>query len=133
MPIAEPSRPSDPIAAFREETGKRKPNAGGLLGAAEDIRFEDGRVIVVCSHGDSYLRTRLEANRPTLEEAAAAVWGPGAHLDILESRNAPKAAAAETKPAQVHEIEQIPAVQAVLEIFKGRIETVEEQGSYTED
>jgi hypothetical protein len=61
------------------------------------------------------------------------VWGPGTRLDILESRTAPKVAVPEAKPAQVQEIEQIPAVQAVLEIFKGRIETVEEQGSYTED
>jgi len=134
-PIAEPVRPSDPIAAFREETGKRKPNVGGLLGAGavEEIRFEDGKVVIVCPNGDSYLRARLDANRPILEEAAVAVWGPGTHLDILESRTAPKAAAPEAKPAQVQEIEQIPAVQAVLEIFKGRIETVEEQGSYTED
>jgi DNA polymerase III subunit gamma/tau len=132
MPI-EPSRPSDPIAAFREETGKRKPNVGGLLGAVEEIRFEDGKVVIVCPNGDSYLRTRLDANRPILEEAAIAVWGPGARLDILESRTAPKVATPEAKPAQVQEIEQIPAVQAVLEIFKGRIETVEEQGSYTEE
>jgi hypothetical protein len=133
MPIAEPSRPSDPVAAFREETGKRKPNVGGLLGAVEEIRFEDGKVVIVCPNGDSYLRTRLDANRPILEEAAIAVWGPGTRLDILESRTAPKVAVPEAKPAQVQEIEQIPAVQAVLEIFKGRIETVEEQGSYTED
>jgi len=135
VPAAAPSRPSDPIAAFREEAGKRKQNVGGLLGAAEDLRFEDGRIAVLCPHGDNYLKSRLEANRPTLEEAAAAVWGPGTHLDILESRTAPKAATTtEAKPAQVQEVEQIPAVQAVLEIFKGRIETVEEQhGSYTED
>ncbi|HVG08918.1 MAG TPA: DNA polymerase III subunit gamma/tau [Thermoanaerobaculia bacterium] len=132
-PVAAPSRPSDPVAAFGEETGKRKQNVGGLLGAAEEIRFEDGKVVIVCPNGDSYLRTRLDANRPILEEAAIAVWGPGTRLDILESRTAPKVAAPEAKPAQVQEIEQIPAVQAVLEIFKGRIETVEEQGSYTED
>jgi hypothetical protein len=134
VPAAAPSRPSDPIAAFKEETGKRKPNVGGLLGAAEEIRFEEGRVLILCPHGDNYLKSRLEANRPTLEEAAAAVWGPGTLLDILESRTAPKPAVTEAKPAQVQEVEQIPAVQAVLEIFKGRIETVEEQhGSYTED
>jgi hypothetical protein len=61
------------------------------------------------------------------------VWGPGSRLDILESRNAPKAAVAEGKPAPVQQVEQIPTVQAVLDIFKGRIETVEEHGSYTED
>jgi DNA polymerase-3 subunit gamma/tau len=133
-PAVAPSRPSDPVTAFREEAGKRKQNVGGFLGAAEDLRFEDGGITIVCPSGDSYLRTRLEANRPILEAAAVAVWGPGTRLDIVESRNAPQAAPAEARPAQVQQVEQIPAVQAVLEIFKGsRIETVEEHGSYTED
>ncbi|MEO6193976.1 MAG: DNA polymerase III subunit gamma/tau [Thermoanaerobaculia bacterium] len=128
-----PSRQSDPITAFKEEAGKRKQNIGGFLDAAEDIRFEDGRVTVFCPGGDTYLRTRLDANRAILGEAAAAVWGPETRLDILESRNAPKAPAAETKTGPVQQVEQIPTVQAVLDIFKGRIETVEEHGSYTED
>ncbi|HEV2852411.1 MAG TPA: DNA polymerase III subunit gamma/tau [Thermoanaerobaculia bacterium] len=134
-PVAAPSRPSDPITAFREEAGKRKPNLGGGLGAVEDLRFENGRVSIICPNGDSYLRTRLEANRAILEEAASVVWGPETRVDIVESRSTPKAAApAEAKPAGVQQVEQIPAVQAVLEIFPGsRVEAVEEQGSYTED
>ena len=134
-PAAVPSRPSDPLTAFREEAGKRKPNLGGGLGAVEDLRFESGRVSIVCPNGDSYLRTRLEANRAILEEAATVVWGAGTLVDIVESRSAPKAAApAEAKSAGVQQVEQIPAVQAVLEIFPGsRVEAVEEQGSYTED
>jgi DNA polymerase-3 subunit gamma/tau len=131
-PAAPPSRPGDPITAFKEEAGKRKQNLGGFLDAAEDIRFEDGRVTILVPGGDAYLRTRLDANRPVLAEAAAAVWGPEARLDILESRNAPKAAT-EAKPGPVQQVEQIPTVQAVLDIFKGRIETVEEHGSHTED
>jgi len=90
-------------------------------------------VTVLCPAGDTYLKTRLEANRSFLDEAAVAVWGPGTRLDILEGRSAPKAAAQESKPAPVQQVEQIPTVQAVLDIFKGRIETVEEHGSYTED
>jgi DNA polymerase III subunit gamma/tau len=128
-----PVRPGDPITTFKEEAGKRKQNIGGFLDAAEDIRFEDGRVTVLCPSGDTYLRTRLDANRAILAEAAAAVWGPGTRLDILESRNAPKASAAEAKTGPAQQVEQIPTVQAVLDIFKGRIETVEEHGSYTED
>jgi DNA polymerase-3 subunit gamma/tau len=132
-PVPPPSRQGDPITAFKEEAGKRKQNIGGFLDAAEDIRFEDGRVTVFCPGGDTYLRTRLDANRAILGEAAAAVWGPETRLDILESRNAPKAPAAEAKNGPVQQVEQIPTVQAVLDIFKGRIETVEEHGSYTED
>ncbi len=132
-PVPAPGRPSDPITGFKEEAGKRKQNLGGFLDAAEDIRYEDGRVTVLAPSGDTYLRTRLEANRAILDEAAAAVWGPGTRLDILESRNAPKAAATEPKTAPAQQVEQIPTVQAVLDIFKGRIETVEEHGSHTED
>jgi hypothetical protein len=130
---AAPGQARDPITAFKEEAGRRKPNLGGFLDAAEDLRYEDGRVTVFCPVGDTYLRTRLEANRAILDEAAVAVWGPGTRLDILESLNAPKATAPDAKPAPVQQVEQIPTVQAVLDIFKGRIETVEEHGSYTED
>ena len=126
-------RPSDPITAFKEEAGKRKQNIGGFLDAVEDLRFEGGQLAILCPVGDTYLRTRLEASRPILEAAAAAIWGPGTRLDILESRAASKTAAGEAKPAPVQQVEQIPTVQAVLDIFKGRIETVEEHGSPTED
>jgi DNA polymerase-3 subunit gamma/tau len=130
---AAPGQARDPITALKEEAGRRKPNLGGFLDAAEDLRYEDGRVTVFCPAGDTYLRTRLEANRAILDEAAVAVWGPGTRLDILESVNAPKATAPDAKSAPVQQVEQIPTVQAVLDIFQGRIETVEEHGSYTED
>ncbi|HEY4575035.1 MAG TPA: hypothetical protein VIJ26_13750, partial [Thermoanaerobaculia bacterium] len=132
-PAPAPSRPSDPITAFKEEAARRKPNLGGFLDAADDIRYEEGRASILCPPGDSYLKGRLEANRTILEEAAAAVWGAGTRVDILESRSASKPAATEAKPAPVQQVEQIPTVQAVLDIFQGRIETVEEHGSYTED
>jgi DNA polymerase-3 subunit gamma/tau len=133
-PVASPGRQSDPITSFKEEAGRRKPNLGGALGDEHvDVRYEDGRVTITYPQGDSYLKGRLDANRSTLAEAAAAVWGPGTRLDILESRNALKAAVTEPKTAPVQQVEQIPTVQAVLDIFKGRIETVEEHGSHTED
>ncbi|HEV7503937.1 MAG TPA: DNA polymerase III subunit gamma/tau [Thermoanaerobaculia bacterium] len=131
-PIASAGRSSDPVTAFKEETAKRKPNLGGFLDAVEDLRFEDGRVTLLAPNGDSYLRSRLEANRPILEEAAAAVWGQGTRLEVRESKGAPPAAAEAAKPARATEVE--PAVQAVLEIFQGsRVEAVEEHGTYTED
>ena len=132
---AAPSRTADPLAVFREEASKRKQNIGGFLDAAEEVHFEDGCVRIVLASGDTYSRTRSDAYRPALEEAAVAAWGPGTGLDIVESRKAPgDPQSAVLKPVPMQEVEQIPAVQAVLEIFKGsRIETVEEQGSYTED
>jgi DNA polymerase III subunit gamma/tau len=135
-PAPAPSRTGDPITAFKEEAARRKQNLGGFLDAAEDLRSEGGRMSILCPQGDTYLKGRLEANRAIIEEAAAAVWGPGTRVDILESRSALKAttATAEAKPAPVQQVEQVPTIQAVLDIFKGRIiEPVEEQGSYTED
>ncbi|HEV7785570.1 MAG TPA: DNA polymerase III subunit gamma/tau [Thermoanaerobaculia bacterium] len=129
---AAPGRARDPVTAFKEETAKRKPNLGGFLDAVEDLRFEDGRVTLLAPNGDSYLRSRLEANRPILEEAAVTVWGQGTRLEIRESRGAPPAVAEAAKPARTTEVE--PAVQAVLEIFQGsRVEAVEEHGTYTEE
>jgi DNA polymerase III subunit gamma/tau len=131
-PSTSAGRSSDPITAFKEEAAKRKPNLGGFLDAVEDLRFEDGRVTLLVPGGDTYLRSRLEANRSILEEAAKAVWGPGTRFEVRESRGATPAAAEAAKPARATEVE--PAVQAVLEIFQGsRVEAVEEHGTYTEE
>jgi DNA polymerase-3 subunit gamma/tau len=132
---AVPSRDAEPMTVFREEAAKRNKNLGGFLDAAEEVRFEDGRVSIVLASGDTYSRTRSGTYRPALEELAVAAWGPGTGLDIVESRQAPgDPETAVLKPVPMQEVEQIPAVQAVLEIFKGsRIEAVDEPGGYTED
>jgi DNA polymerase III subunit gamma/tau len=137
MAMAAPKRPSDPIRAFLEEVSKRRPPLAGYLESAEDLRFEEGLLLVTVPPGDTYLDSRLrqESNRQVMEEAVASVWGPGTSWRVASGKSVPKAAApAETKSAGVQQVEQIPAVQAVLEIFPGsRVEAVEEQGSYTED
>lgn len=69
-----------------------------------------------------------------MEESLASVWGSGSSWRLVAGTSVPKAAVSEARPAGVQQVEQIPAVQAVLEIFPGsRIEAVEEQSSYTED
>jgi hypothetical protein len=135
--MAAPRRPSDPIRAFLEEVSKRRPPLAGYLESAEDLRFDEGLLLVTVPAGDTYLDSRLrqESNRQVMEEALASVWGPGTSWRVAAGAAVPKAAApAETKPSGVQQVEQIPAVQAVLEIFPGsRVEAIEEQGSYTED
>jgi DNA polymerase-3 subunit gamma/tau len=127
-----PGRSSNPVTAYKEEVAKRKPNLAGFLDALDDILFEDSKVTLLAPSGDSYLRSRLEANRPILEEAAKVIWGQGTRLEIRESPGAPPVAAEAAKPARAAEVE--PAVQAVLEIFQGsRVEAVEEHGTYTEE
>ena len=130
--MASAGRSSDPVTAFKEETAKRKPNLGGFLDAVEDLRFEDGKVTLLAPNGDNYLRSRLEANRPILEEAAKVIWGQGTRLEIRESQGASPAAAEPVKLVRAPEME--PAVQAILDIFQGsRVEAVEEHGTYTEE
>ncbi len=131
-PMASAGRSSDPVTAFKEEIAKRKPNLAGFLDALDKILFEDGKVTLLVPGGDTYLRSRLDANRSILEEAARVIWGQGTRLEIRESQGAPPAAANPVKLVRAPEME--PAVQAVLEIFQGsRVEAVEEHGNYTEE
>jgi DNA polymerase III subunit gamma/tau len=132
-PPPAPSRPSDPLRAFLEEVSKRRHHAASYLEEAEEIRFEDGVLRISYPPAVEFLQARLQANLPLYKEAAAVVWGEGVEPRLVPGTGGTKAAAADAKPAQGQEVEQIPAVQAVLEIFKGRIETVEEHESYTED
>jgi DNA polymerase III subunit gamma/tau len=133
-PVPPPSRPADPLTAFREGAARRNPKLAAFLDAAEDVRFDDGRVRIVLARGDTYSRARSDSYRRDLEELAVAAWGPGTELDIVEGLAAPRELEGATlKPVSMQEVEEIPAVQAVLEIFKGRIETVEEHERYTED
>jgi hypothetical protein len=132
-PTAAPAgRPSDPVTAYKEEIAKLKPNLAGFLDALDRISFEDGKLTLVVPNGDNYLRSRLEANRPILEEGAKVIWGQGTRLEIRENQGAPPVIVEAPKPARAAEVE--PAVQAVLEIFQGsRVEAAEEQGTYTEE
>ncbi|HEX6901757.1 MAG TPA: DNA polymerase III subunit gamma/tau [Thermoanaerobaculia bacterium] len=131
-PVQAPPVSRDPVRAFLDEISKRNSRLAGALDSAERIYFEDGILTIVAPAGDAWLRSRLQgdANRQVLEEALAAVWGPGTRWRLVEGASAPKAAAA--TPAAEPGVEN-PAVQTVLEIFGGRVEAVEEHGSYTED
>ena len=80
------------------------------------------------------LRSRLQqdANRQAVEESLAAVWGSGTAWRLAEGTSkAP--AAGEMVPSGTDAAAEIPAVQTVLEIFGGRVETIQEHGTYTED
>lgn len=80
------------------------------------------------------LRSRLQqdANRQAVEESLAAVWGSGTAWRLAEGTSkAP--ATGEMVPSGTDATAEIPAVQTVLEIFGGRVETIQEHGTYTED
>lgn len=113
---------------------KRRPHLAGYLESAEDLRFEDSRLTILTTPGDAMLRSRLQqdANRQAVEESLAAVWGPGTAWRLAEGLGkAP--VAAESAAARTDAGAENPAVQTVLEIFGGRVEAIQEHGTYTED
>jgi DNA polymerase III subunit gamma/tau len=132
-PAAAPAKSGDPVRAFLEEVSKRRPHLAGYLESAEELRFDDGRLTILSTPGDAMLRSRLQqdANRQAVEESLAAVWGPGTAWRLAEGTN--RAAAGEMAPARTDTAVENPAVQTVLEIFGGRVEAIQEHGTYTED
>jgi DNA polymerase III subunit gamma/tau len=126
----------EPVAAFLEEVSRRKQPLAAHLSAAEDLQFADGRLLIVAPPGDAWLASRLAqgANRQVIDEAMAAVWGPEARWRLIEGegrQTAPEAAAA--PPREAENAVESPIVQTVLEIFGGKVEKVEEHGSFRED
>lgn len=125
-PAALPGPPRDPVRAFLEEVSKRRPNLAGALDSAEELSFSEGCLTVVAPAGDTWLSPRLaqEANRTALDEALAAVWGPGSRWRLTHGE--PKAASAAQRTSPERAVADNPTVQAMLDIFGGRVETVEE-------
>jgi hypothetical protein len=71
-----------------------------------------------------------------VEEAISSVWGPGFPWRTARAAAKPKAETAnspETLATDRSRVAENPQVQAVLDIFGGRVETVEEHGSFRED
>jgi DNA polymerase-3 subunit gamma/tau len=132
---APPAPPADPVQAFLEAVSLRKPPFAALLSEAE-IALADGELRIAVPAESSLLEGRLQqsAYRQTVEEAIAAVWGPG--LAWRTVRAAPRPKPEPPPPADgsaAGRIAENPKVQAVLDIFGGRVETVEEHGSFRED
>lgn len=124
----------DPVGLFKEEVSKRRQHLAGYLDAAEDLRFEDGRLVIVAPPGDLILDSRLkqDINRKVVEEAAATVWGPGTGWTLVQSNGRPAAAIPETLAARTEPgAKEHPTIQTVLQIFGGEI--VEDPARFRED
>ena len=139
MPSLPP--PDDPVQAFLEAVKVRKPPLAAHLAEAE-ISLVDGELHLGVSAENSFLEGRLQqsANRQIVDAAAAAVWGPGFVWRTVRAAARPvpptSAAAPERADGSAAERGRVadnPQVQAVLDIFGGRVEAVEEHGSLRED
>ena len=106
--------------------------------SAAHLRRDGATLVVAVEPGEDLIAAglRREANRRLLDEAAAAVWGPEASWRVETVAPAAGGGARPFKPQvtpgraappspDLSRAEQHPAVQAVLEIFGGRVANVE--------
>ncbi len=134
-PAAPPPQVSR-LEAFLQEVEKLKQPLAAHLRAAEDLRFEDGRLVIVHHQGDPWLPQRLDrgSNREVLEQALAQAWGAGTGFTILTGTSPRTTAvmAPDLSTVKLELVEDNPTVQTLLDIFGGRVEKVEEHGSIAE-
>jgi hypothetical protein len=131
-PAARPPLPADPIQAFLEQVSLRRQPFAALLAEAE-LAFVDGELRIGVPPGEGMLESRLQqpSVRKVIDESVAAVWGAGTAWRQVraESRTKNDEEAPVAAPAQeLSRVAEIPKVQAILDIFGGKVETVEEHG-----
>lgn len=135
-PVGQALSEQDQIEAFLDEVSRRKQPLAGLLRAEADLLLVEGELRIATIPG-SRLETVLQqpGHRQIVEEAIAAVWGAGISWFLAKGA----AARTEAAPATAGEVApdrsaaEIPQVQAVLDIFGGRVEKVEEHGRSREE
>ncbi|HEY8022468.1 MAG TPA: DNA polymerase III subunit gamma/tau [Thermoanaerobaculia bacterium] len=132
---SEPAPAADRLEAFLQEVEKLKQPLAAHLRAAEDLRFADGRLVIVHPPGDPWLAERLErgSNREVLEQALARAWGAGTGFALVggSGQGSAPAGAPALSTVKLELVEtNHPTIQTVLDIFGGRVERVEEHASF---
>ncbi|HWN42921.1 MAG TPA: DNA polymerase III subunit gamma/tau [Thermoanaerobaculia bacterium] len=122
----------DLVQAFLDEVSRRKQPLAAYLSDADEIRFEEGRLMIARAPGDTWLESRLtqSANRQIIDEAVAAVWGEGVTWKMVQGdgrKAAEMQAQVSAASAAGAVVSENPTVQTVLDIFGGRVERVEER------
>jgi len=132
-PPASSAPAGEPVQAFIEAVSRRKAPFAALLAQA-DVTVRDGELRITVPSEDVLLETRLQqpAYRLVVEESVAAVFGPGVAWRSVRGEPKKKAEPPPAEPDRARAAEN-PQVQAVLDIFGGRVETVEEHGSLREE
>ncbi len=125
------------VQEFLDEISTRKQPLAAHLEQASGLEFENGRLRILVAPGDAYLSSRLRqpANRDTLDQAVAKIWGSAAAWEFAEGPRPAQLdgdAAAPEAPAEGSEAIN-PAVQTLLDIFGGKVEAVEERRGSREE
>jgi DNA polymerase-3 subunit gamma/tau len=132
-PVAPPAPAGDPkaalLAAIREQN---KAFYGIVVAQAQKVEIENDTVVFTFAAVHKSLKTQLDAKRGWVEQLAQAA--AGRHLAVVTRELPPVAAvaaadvgAAESKRADLEaRAKAQPTVQAVLDVFGGEIEDIEE-------
>ena len=132
-PASKPVVNGDPVQAFLDEVSRRKQPLAAHLSEAEAVTFEDGRLTIARTPGDTWLESRLQqaGNRQVIEESLAAVWGAGTPWRTVQGSGERRKQEEEEQNRQAAAtaagLVENPTVQTVLDIFGGKVERVEER------
>ena len=136
--LAKPPAPAavpgggDRVQAFLDEVSRLKQPLVAYLEHAEELRFTERGLEIVSPPGDDgWLHAKLHRgnNWQVLEQVAAATWGPGTPLQLVEGSGGGRTGPPEITSVKLEMVAENPTVQTVLEIFQGRVERVEEHRS----
>jgi DNA polymerase III subunit gamma/tau len=132
---AVPPPPVQPLQSFLEAVSLRKAPFAALLAAAE-LEVGERELRIAVPPEETILLSRLQqaVYRQVIDDAVAAVWGNGfAWRSVAGAAKKRAEPAAAALAAERDRAAENPHVQAVLDIFGGKVETVEEHGGFTEE
>ena len=129
--------------AFLEEISRRKPSLAAHLRGTRRHPFSEGSLSLFVPPGDLLDKAlKRPANSAVVDDAVVRVWGEGTSWTARPAApgGEPEVAAGGDRAddgggssSRHREVAEIPAVQTVLELFQGRVETVEDRAGATED
>lgn len=135
-PAAEPMRPprigegAELVGQLLERISCVKQPLAVHMGGAVELSMVDGVFLIKTAPKDDFLQRTLrrDSNRKILEQTLSEMIGPAATWRIRAATSDESAAAdQEALENASKDVADDPTVQTVLEIFGGRIETVEER------
>jgi len=143
VPAAPPTATDPALQPFLEAVSRRKQSLAAHLAQARRLEWVEGELRIHAPAGDTWLGAALErpSNRQVLEEALHEVWGAAAgwrlcaNIPANSSPAAPETAPTQRPVAPPEEPAALnhPTVQNVLELFNGRVESVQRRTGEGED
>lgn len=127
-----PAAPEGSVERLLEEVDRRRAALAAHLQEAVSVAVADGVLRISARPGDHWLERALQRpnNRSALEAAVEATFGepvPWKLVAASETTDTPATTRDEPEPEVPPAAAEHPTVQAVLDIFGGRVESVEPQ------